>query len=473
MQYVRGMRCRSRRPLSLRRQVLALADLDFKEPAGDRAVGEIDTVGGAEPEIAGHRRVGGENGRVPSAAGADEPVADAAEEGPGAGKREPLAVGGIGDDKPAPGRRHRLLEMLLFDGDRRRHTGGLGAQPRRFDGFWIEIARLEAARGHDDAGLEFRDESGGQVAVAIAESEKPMPLAAGPPQPRRHPRRDRRRLDDERPRPAHRIEERLARRPAGDGEDPGGEDLGERGVDFPRAPAALVERLAGSVAEDRRRVADEVERQAERRTAQLHARSSAARRAELVDDRVLDDLRRVERMIEEGVVDRRIDPERVGDLQLLAPVDLFHRGVERLGALHPETAEWLENADRRPALENGPIERLLLLSRRRREFDRPPADPQVGGADRFEFPGKDPFETLERARRHPRRLVGNRRRERAGNGMDGGKRGGHGGHEGEGGDGRKRIILPSGRRGDGRYTARSDDCRLHDSGEAPHGKPLS
>ena len=299
-----------------------------------------------------------------------------------------------------------------------------------------------------------------------------MPLAAGPPQPRRHPRRDRRRLDDESPRPAHRIEKRLARRPAGDGEDPGGEDLGEGSVDFPRAPAALVERLAGGVTEDRRGVADEVEREAKRRAAQLHARPPPARRAELVDDRVLDDLGSVERMIEERVVDRRIDAERVGDLQLLAPVDLFHRGVERLGTLHPEAAEGLEDADRRPALEDGPIERLLFFSRRRRELDRPPADPQVGGADRFELPGEDPFEPLERPRRHPRRLVGDRRRERAGNGMDGGERGGHGGHEPRGGEGRKRSILPSGRRGDGRYAARSDACRLHDSGKLRMASPL-
>ena len=430
-------------------------------------------MGGPEPEVAGDRRIGGENGCVPSAAGAHEPVADAAEEGPGAGECEAFTIGGIGDDQAASARRHRLLEMLLFNRDRRRHTGRLGTQSRRFDGFGVEIARLKTAGGGDDAGLEFRDEPAGEVAVAITEPEKTMTVAAGPPQPRRHPRGDRRRLDDERPRAAHRIEERLARGPAGDGENPGGEDLGEGSVDFPRAPAALVERLTGGVAEDRRGVADEVEREAERRAAQLDARPPAARRAELIDDRVLDDLSSVERMIEERVVDRRIDPQGVGDLQLLAPVDLLHRSVQALGALYPEAAEWLEDADRRPALEDGPIERLLLLARRRREFDRPPADPQVGGADRFELPGKDPFEPLERARRHPRRLVGNRRRERAGNGMDGGKRGGHGGHEGEGGDGRKRTILPSGRRGDGRYTARSDDCRLHDSGEAPHGKPLS
>ena len=148
-------------------------------------------------------------------------------------------------------------------------------------------------------------------------------------------------------------------------------------------------------------------------------------------------------------MDRRIDPQGVGDLQLLAPVDLLHRSVQALGALHPEAAEWLKDADRRPALEDGPIERFLLLSRRRREFDCPPADPQVGGADRFELPGKDPFEPLECPRRHPRRLVGNRRRERTGNGMDGGERRRHGGHEGEGGDGRKRTILPSGRHKNG------------------------
>ena len=192
-----------------------------------------------------------------------------------------------------------------------------------------------------------------------------------------------------------------------------------------------------------------MEGQAERGAAQLHARSPTARRAELVDDRVLDDLRRVERMIEKGVVDRRIDPQRVGDLQLLAPVDLFHRGVERLGALHPEAAEWLEDADRRPALENGPIERLLLLPRLRRKLDRPPADPQVGGADRFELPGEDPFEPLERPRRHPRRLVGDRRRERAGNGMNGRERRRHGGHEQRGVEGRKQTILPSGRHKNG------------------------
>ena len=99
--------------------------------------------------------------------------------------------------------------------------------------------------------------------------------------------------------------------PARDTEDAGGQHFGERRIDFTHSPAPLVKRPAGRIAEDRRRVAHQMEPEPERRPPQLHAGPLAAGRAELVHDGILDDLGRIERVREKRIVDCGIDPQRV------------------------------------------------------------------------------------------------------------------------------------------------------------------
>jgi hypothetical protein len=123
-------------------------------------------------------------------------------------------------------------------------------------------------------------------------------------------------------------------------------------------------------------------------------------------------------------VDRCIDAERVGGLQLFGPVDVAERAIERLGRLDPKPAERLEHADRRPRFEHGAIERLLLSARQGGKLDRPPADPQIDGPDGLELPREQPLEAFERAGREPRRLVETRRGQRPRRRGDGGE--GHG-----------------------------------------------
>ena len=164
-----------------------------------------------------------------------------------------------------------------------------------------------------------------------------------------------------------------------------------------------------------------MEPEPERRSPQLHARTLATRRAELVDDRILDDLRRIERVRQKRVVDRGIDPQRVGDLQLLRPVDLLHRVIERVGGVDAKPSERLEHSDRRAALEHRPVESLLLSPGSRRELDRPPTDAEVLCPHTLQLLREDPLEAFERPRGHPRRLVKRRRRQRPGGGRHCGK----------------------------------------------------
>ena len=391
------------------------SEREFEQPAGDRAVHQGDAVHGAKAEVRRRGRVGGEDCGPPTAAPGHQPVAQAAKQRAGTGQRQTFAVRRIRQHQAGSGRGPHLLEMPLFDRDRPGHARRCRAGLRRLHRPRIEVARGTLASRLTDPCLQVGHEPFDEGLVAVAKPKEAVRRAAGPPETRRHARRDRRSLDHERARAAHRIENRLARGgvarrarppPARDREHPGGEHLREWRLDLPHPPAPLVERAAGGVAEDRCHVADEVQRQPQRRPAELHARPPAARRPQLVHHGVLDDLRRVERVGEKRVVDRGIDPKGVRDPQLLRPVDLLHRPIQGLRRIDPKPPQRLEHPDRHAALEHRPIERLSLAARLRRKLDRPPADPQVAGPDGLELAGQHPLEPLERPRSEPSRLIG-------------------------------------------------------------------
>ncbi len=366
--------------------------------------------------------VGGKDCGPPATAPLHQPVPQPTKERAGAGQREPLAVRRVGHDQARMLRWPNLLEVPGADRDRVGHPRSIGTRPRRLDRLRVEVAGEEGfGRRRQHPRLELRHELHDERFVAVAKLEEAVRSPARPPEAWRHPRGDGGPFDHERSRPAHRIEQGLARGrspcvtgppPAGGRQDARGEHLGQRRLHLAHPPAPLVERAARRVAKHGRHAAHEMQRDPQRRPPQLNVRPLAARRPQLIDHRVLDDLRGVERVREEGVVNRRIDTERVGDLQLLGPIDLLHRPVKRLGRIDGEAAERLEDADGRPRFEHRPVERLAVVPRIRRKLDRPPADPQVAGPDRLEFPSQHPFQALERAGREPRRVVSQRRRQR-------------------------------------------------------------
>ena len=399
---------------------MSLPDLHFEEPAGDRAVHERHAVRWPQPELAGGRGVGREDRRPPAAALLHEPVAEPAEERARSRQREPLAIRRIRDHETGRCLRPHLLEVMLCDHDARLHARGHRTRPSRLDRAGIEVAGRERACRLSDVSFEFRDEPLHQGLVTVAKPKEPVCLPPRPPEPGSHARGDRRCLDHERARPAHRIEQWLAGGwlvshtgppPAGDREDARREYFRERRLHLTHPPPTLVERTPGRIAENRGHVTDEMQRQPQCRPAQLHARPLPARGAQLVHDRVLHDLRRIERVGGERVVDRRINAKRVGRLQLLRPVHLLHRAIEALRRVDAKPAQRLEDPDRRAALEHGPIERLLLPAGWRRKLDRAPADPQVGDPEGLKLARQNPLEPFERARRQPRRLVDERRGE--------------------------------------------------------------
>ena len=111
-------------------------------------------------------------------------------------------------------------------------------------------------------------------------------------------------------------------------------------------------------------------------------------------------------------MDRRIDTERVGDFQLLGPINLLHRPVERLWRIDGEATERFEHADRRPRFEHRAIERLAFMPQRRRKLDRSPADSQVMSPDCLELLGQHPLKPLKRPRGEPGGLVSQRSGQR-------------------------------------------------------------
>ena len=273
----------------------------------------------AEAELRHRRRVSGEDRRPPAAAPLHHPIAQPAKERTGSRQREPLAVRRIGDDQARMLRRPNLFEVSRVDRNRRRHPRSLGTCPRRLDGLRVEVAgeeRVGWRRPHPR--LQLRDESCHQRFVTVAKLEEAVRSAARPPEAWCHPRGDGGPFDHERARAAHRIKQGLARGrasrlsrppPAGGREDARRQHFGERRLDLAHPPAPLVERAAGGVAKHGRHTADEMEGDAQGRPPQLHVRPLAARSPQLINDRVLDDLCSVERVREEGVVDRRVDTE--------------------------------------------------------------------------------------------------------------------------------------------------------------------
>ena len=108
--------------------------------------------------------------------------------------------------------------------------------------------------------------------------------------------------------------------------------------------------LAGEVEKEHRLVAEQPAAQCQIRLDRAHARAAAAALADLVDDRILDALRR-----ELGMLDlrpRAIDSDREGLLraEVFGPVDRAHAGVKGIRVRRGELGQWQQHTagDPRP-----------------------------------------------------------------------------------------------------------------------------
>src|SRR5215510_462180 len=240
---------------------------------------------------------------------------------------EPHAVGGIGDQHPGRRRRRELEDVRLLELD---HSGETGALDRG--------ARLREL-GAVQIGAMDRHGRALELACARLVAKPPPERRVEPGElleakrtsgARREPERDAGSFDEERAAPAHRVEERLARLPAGEREDPRREVLADWRLAGPDPPATLPQRLAGNVEVERdgARVQESVD--ANIRHARVHVRPSAGVRAEAIADRVLHaqrhELEALHRRADRGDV----DADRAPDVKALGPRDGEGRLVDVL-----------------------------------------------------------------------------------------------------------------------------------------------
>jgi hypothetical protein len=157
-----------------------------------------------------------------------------------------------------------------------------------------------------------------------------------------------RRLDGQRARAAHEIDERRARapkaRPIGEHQDGRRQVLLERRGGLARAPASTVQALAREIDADRRVVVFDVHVDPHARPRHVDRRARAGLVAQPVDDRVLGLERAEARVLEvrahAGEVDRQ---GRLGS-EVLAPRDRAHALIERLRVGGGEAGERQQHA---------------------------------------------------------------------------------------------------------------------------------
>ncbi|MDF3010675.1 MAG: hypothetical protein K0S03_1471, partial [Burkholderiales bacterium] len=198
------------------------------------------------------------------------------------GAAHALPVGRVGDQHAARPRRPTLEHVAALQLDPAFHARLGEVAPRRGDRFRIVVAaiELELRRSRPDLLLHPLPQLGIENAQLL---EAEAALRAG-----RAAARHRGRFHEQRPGPAHRVEERLAALPAAQHDDSGGEVLAQRRLAGLAAPAALEERLAGRVQVQRRPCALEKGVDAHVGTRPVDVRPTPELVPETVADRVLD-----------------------------------------------------------------------------------------------------------------------------------------------------------------------------------------
>ncbi len=184
----------------------------------------------------------------------------------------------------------------------------------------------------------------------------------GTPEARCTVRGAQRGLDDDRAAAAHGVEQRRARRPAGQREQAGGEVLAQRRRVGIAPVAALEQRLARGVEIERRLAVGEVGVDADVGTLLVDRGPRAAGVAETVADGVLHLQRRKLEARQRRARGGEVDAQRALDAEVGGPVDALHQPVEVVFVAIAAVRHLPEDPARQPRLEVGE-ERQLARTR--------------------------------------------------------------------------------------------------------------
>ena len=284
------------------------AGLVVGEHALQRSVAQVGLALGREADGLELPLVAGENDGVPSRERLPEALAELPVDGLGVRGLEPFAVRGIGGEQAVVRGRYDRIQLGVVDRDEAVQPGALHEVARDLHGALVPVRAADGhagARGRkafdaDAAPLarleQQRAPEVGVVAAPAEEAERRcgarFGLRLGAQQAGSDVGRDHGRLDEQRARPAQRVEEAGAggglARPGRVQQQSGGQVLLERRFDLHLlgAVAAPVQALAAEVDRDGHARAGQVRVDAHVRRARVHRRPLAARGgAELVDDR--------------------------------------------------------------------------------------------------------------------------------------------------------------------------------------------
>ena len=171
---------------------------------------------------------------------------------------------------------------------------------------------------------------------------------------------DKRRLNEQRTRPAHGVDEVALSIPARQTQDARSEHFAHRRLRLGRTPAALVQALARAVQRQRHLLLRDMDVEAQVRIVEAHPGARPLLLHEVVHQRVLGSVAYIAAVGEGVGVDHRVEGEGIRRPHPLAPVEAAQRLIELIGGTGAEARQRQQDAQRRTqlivrAIEEGPI----------------------------------------------------------------------------------------------------------------------
>ena len=374
-------------------RLLAREELVAAQLALQSTVQQLVARRGAQADLGEVLRLIGDDPRCAARVVMLQSLADHAVEGVALTQPEALAIGRIGHQQRGLGRCRAVLESTMFHVDHFLQPRQTHVVPRDLHGRdrYVRAVDMvvEGALLLLGLLLDLTEELGIIVVPALegeATAIAPWGDAAG----------DEGRLNEQRTRPAHGVDEIALSIPARQTQDARGEHFAHRGLGLGGTPAALVQALARAVQRQRHLLLRDMDVEAQVRIVEAHPRARPLLLHEVVHQRVLGSVAYIAAVGEGVGVDHRVEGEGIRRPHPLAPVEAAQRLIELIGGTGAEAGQRQQHAQRRTqlivrAIEEGPIAA---------EGDHTAAFLHLLGAEGDEFLGQDGLQGLERLGDH-------------------------------------------------------------------------